>query len=133
MILDFLGGLLGKLPEAVGNYLNTRQQLQSAERIRETELKDAMHKRRLELIAQGLAADATWETEQIQNSGWKDEYVLIVLSIPLIGCFIPATAPWVLKGFEILSKTPQWYQWLILLIFTAVYGIRIWRRQQSDT
>jgi hypothetical protein len=131
--LDWIGGLLGKLPEAVGNYFNEKQKLASAEKIREIELKDALHRRQVELIAQGLAADATWELEQIRNSGWKDEYVLIVLSIPLIGCFVPGLAPYVLRGFEILSQTPSWYQWLIGVIFTAVYGVRIWRRQQSDT
>lgn len=131
--LDWIGGLLGKIPEVVGTYFTERQKLKSAEKMRELELKDAIHKRQVDLIAQGLAADATWEVEQIKNSGWKDEYVLIVLSIPLIGCFVPGLAPYILRGFEILSQTPQWYQWLILLIFAAIYGIRVWRRQQSDT
>jgi len=25
--------------------------------------------------------------------------------------------------------TPDWYQWLILSVFAAIYGIRVWRRK----
>lgn len=126
-------GLLTGIPEAIGTYFNERQKLKSAEKLRQLELDDAMHKRKIELISQGLAADASWEIEQIKASGWKDEWVLIIISIPLIMCFIPGLVGYVLAGFQALQETPQWYQWLILLIFTAVYGIRIWRRNQSDT
>jgi hypothetical protein len=117
----------------VTDYLKARAEIKSRERTRKLELEDAIHARRVELIKQGLAADASWEELQIRSSGWKDEYVLIVLSIGMIGCFVPGCAPYVLAGFAALSQTPNWYQWLIVLIFTAVYGIRIYRRQQSDT
>lgn len=124
-----IGTVTAPIADGVKNYL----ELRSKERIRKLELEDAIHARRVELIKQGLAADATWELEQIRNSGWKDEYVLGLLSIPLVGCFIPALADDVLRGFEVLGSTPDWYQWIILLVFTAIYGIRIFRRQQSDT
>jgi hypothetical protein len=100
---------------------------------RKAELKQALHERKLELIKQGLHADAAWELEQIRNSGWKDEWVLFLLSIPLVGVFIPKFQGPVLRGFEILALTPSWYRWLVVTIFAAVYGIRIWRRQQTDT
>lgn len=117
------------IAEGVQGYLEIR----SKERLRKLELEDAIHVRRVELIKQGLAADASWELEQIRNSGWKDEAVLTVVSIPLVGCFIPAFADDILRGFEVLERTPDWFRWLVLIIFTAVYGIRVWRRQQSDT
>ena len=125
--------LLSGIPEAIGAYFNERQKLKSAEKLRSLELEDAIHKRRVELIGQGMAADASWELEQIRNSGWKDEYVLLILSIPLVMCFVPGLAPFVRLGFEALGTTPGWYQTLLVLIFGAVYGVRMWRRQQSDT
>lgn len=100
---------------------------------KKAELKNAIHQRKLELISQGLHADAQWEIEQIKNSGWKDEWVLILLSIPLVGVFIPKMQPYILEGFRILETTPGWYRWLVLAIFTAIYGIRLWRRQITDT
>jgi hypothetical protein len=73
--------------------------------------------------------DHEWEIESLRNSGWKDEWVLILISIPMVGSFIPSTVQYVVDGFEALSQTPDWYRWLILIIFSAVYGIRVWRRK----
>ena len=73
--------------------------------------------------------DAEWEIARIKDSGWKDEWVLILLSIPLVLSFVPQTVVYVQMGFAALASTPDWYQWLIMLIFTAIYGIRIWRRE----
>jgi hypothetical protein len=43
--------------------------------------------------------------------------------------FIPSTVGYVEDGFAALSMTPDWYQWLILSVFAAIYGIRVWRRK----
>jgi hypothetical protein len=129
VLTTVVGAITKPIADGVQGYLEIR----SKERLRKLELEDAIHTRKVELIKQGLAADATWELEQIRNSGWKDEYVLGVLSIPLVGCFIPPIADDILRGFEVLSQTPSWFQWLVLVVFTAIYGIRIYRREQSDT
>lgn len=76
-----------------------------------------------------IDADAAWEQASIANSGWKDEFVLLVLSIPLVLVFVPTTAPIVLAGFAILEQTPEWYRWLAVMIYAATYGIRVWRRK----
>lgn len=125
--------LVTGIPQVIGDYFNQRQKLKHVEKLQKLEMEAAIHKRRVELISQGMHADASWEIEQIRASGWKDEWVLLVISIPLILSFIPGTVVYVQSGFEALERTPQWYQWLVMLVFTAVYGIRIWRRQQSDT
>ena len=126
-------GLLSGVPGAIADYFKTKLEQESIERRQKAEYEEAVHTRKIELIKLGLHADATWELEQIRSAGWKDEYVLLVLSIPLVGCFIPGLAPYVEIGFKALSYTPTWYQFLLPLIFGAVFGVRIWRRQQSDT
>ena len=126
---DLLGGLF----KPVGDYFSRRQELKSQERQQQAAIQQATVERQIELIKLGMHADASWELEQIKNSGFKDEWVLFLLSIPLILVFIPKTAPWVLEGFRVLQQTPDWYRWLVMLVFTAIYGIRIWRRQQTDT
>lgn len=138
-----MAGWLAKILEApigpVVDYFKTRAQLKSAERVREMELEDALHKRRLELISQGLTADMNWEMEFAQQArtSWKDEATFIVVAIPATLCFLQN--PWVAgdvivaKGFDALAKTPAWYQLLLLTVFFANYGIRYWRRTQSDT
>ena len=128
-IVDVVRGLASGLATPVVDYMKTRAELKAEDRKQKRELKAAMHQRTISLIEKGLAEDAKWELEQIRNSGWKDEYVLVLLSIPLIGCFLPWTAEHILFGFNVLGQTPDWYQWLILSIFLAIYGIRLWRRK----
>lgn len=136
---DIIGTLLKNVTEPVVAYFNTRQELKSKERIRKEELKDALHQRQMDLAKQGLTADMNWEqtfAEQAQAS-WKDEYTLIVVSIPAILAFVKV--PWldgpgiVTSGFAALSQTPLWYQGMLLSLFLATVGIRYWRRSQSDT
>lgn len=127
--------LLGNITTPVVEYFNTRQEIKSKEKIRQMELKDAIHQRQIELIREGLHADMNWEMEFAKQaaSSWKDEYTLIVVSIPAILAFIPAGAPIVSDGFKALSETPMWYQGLLISLFLATVGIRYWRRSQSDT
>jgi hypothetical protein len=123
--ISFLEKLAGGILAPVKDVVVKGMEIRAKRKEQELQLEDAMHQRRIELIKQGLAADATWEIEQIRNSGGKDEWVLGVISIPLVGCFIPGLDTYMLRGFNVLGQTPDWYQWLILLIFTAIYGIRV--------
>lgn len=137
-VTEIMKALLGKgLVEPIATYWTRRQELKQAKFEAQLKFEQAKGDRQAALIAAGLAADATWEIEQIKNSGWKDEYVLIILSIPSILSFIKFSwldgAAIVAAGFAALQGTPDWYRWLIMLVFTAIYGIRIWRRQQYDT
>ena len=54
---------------------------------------------------------ADWERIMAQGSqsSWKDEWFVIVLSIPLVLAFVPGTEGWVDSGFQQLSKAPDWY------------------------
>lgn len=131
--MGILSKILAGPIAAATDYFKRRMELKYEEREHKRKIEEAMLERQIELIKQGLTADATWELEQIRTSGWKDEYVLIVLSIPLIMCFVPGLDKYVIAGFGVLNQTPGWYQWLILIVFSAIFGIRVWRRQQSDT
>jgi hypothetical protein len=136
---NIVGTLLKSVTEPVVAYLNTRQELKSKERIRKLELQEAIHQRQVDLIKEGLHADMNWEMEFAKqaSSTWKDEYTLIVVSIPAILAFIRIPGldgPGIVThGFEALSATPGWYQIMLVSIFFATYGIRYWRRSQSDT
>ena len=125
VIGNIIGGLGGKVVEAFDN----RSQRKHDEKVKALEIESAGHTAKVEMALKGQQLDNSWELEQIKNSGWKDEWVLILLSIPLVLSFIPGTVGYVEAGFAALSKTPDWYQWLILAVFAAIYGIRIWRRK----
>lgn len=122
---SLLGSVGGKVVDAVSD----RGKRKHTEKLRQLEIEYAKHQVKLEAISRGQEMDNLWELEQIKNSGFKDEIVLFLLSIPLVLSFIPSTVGYVEAGFAALSQTPDWYQWLILSVFAAIYGIRIWRRK----
>ena len=57
----------------------------------------------------------------------KDEYLLILFSVPMILAFIPPMVPYVIAGFEILQGLPVWYQWSITGMVAATFGLRTWQ------
>lgn len=129
MWASLIGAILKVVAPKAADYFIAKINLK-----REVELEKLRGKREYERMKTQRAEnsegrDHEWEIESIRNSGWKDEWVLILISIPMVGSFIPATVQYVVDGFEALSQTPDWYRWLILMIFSAVYGIRIWRRK----
>jgi hypothetical protein len=128
MLNKLLGALLGAPAEAVADYFKERQRLKSELKLKKLEGKVRVEEAKAQMEVRKLEADNAWELAHIANSGWKDEWVLILLSIPLILVFIPSMAPYIQTGFEILDTTPQWYRYLIIMVFAAVYGIRVWRR-----
>lgn len=127
--------LLGGIPEAVASYVNKRQEIKARAAERKDQFEQAIHERKIELIKEGLAADANWEMEFARQAAtsWKDEYTLLVVSIPLVLAFVPGLAPLVTAGFAAFAATPLWYQAMVQVLFYATVGIRFWRRNQSDT
>lgn len=103
----------------------------------EVEQQDAMlardHELRLKqldisqkLAEQGIQAETNWDLraqENMQHS-WKDEYLLILFSLPLVGAFIPGYQEDVLRGFEVLQQTPEWYLLSILGMVAGAWGLR---------
>lgn len=127
--------ILGDIPGAVASYFNKRQEIKAAAAQRKDEFENAMHERKLDLIKQGLIADMNWEMEFARQAAtsWKDEYTLLIVSIPLVMAFIPGAAVYVAAGFAAFAATPLWYQAMVQVLFYATVGIRFFRRSQSDT
>lgn len=78
------------------------------------------------LAEKGIQIEADWDTnaQNDAKTSWKDEYLLLIFSFPLILSFIPYTQEAVDKGFETLEKTPDWYMMLVLGIVASVFGLR---------
>lgn len=92
-------------------------------RIREAELEDAKHARRIEVVKQGKINEATWNQRAIENSGWRDEWVTILLSIPLILVFGPDDVQAQIKdGFAVLQELPDWYKAGVGLMIASAFG-----------
>lgn len=112
--------LLQIVPNVVQSYA-ARKQAKLESELRVTE---AVTTARIEAVKAGDLSAATWENLQVQNSGWKDEWFVVVLSIPLIMCFVPGLEGYVMQGFNVLSGTPEWYQWMVGIAVSASFGYR---------
>lgn len=61
--------------------------------------------------------------ENMEKS-YKDEYILGLLSTPIIMSFIPTLAPYALAGFQIISQMPEWFRYLFIGVVVVIYGMR---------
>lgn len=138
MLQKLIGGTIAKIVgedagKAVVEYFDNKQKLKQNLALAKLEGKVEVQKAKNALAAQKVENAHEWSMAQIKNSGWKDEYVLVLLSLPLILVFCPWTQLYVIEGFHALDETPEWYRWLIVTIMAAVYGIKpavnIWRKK----
>lgn len=131
--LDVFSSIASGLISPVVTYFDTKQKLQAQATQAQLQINDAVNQRQCDLIKQGLAADATWEMASITAGQGSRNFELYILSVPLVICFTP-WAHVVSDGFNALAKTPGWFQTLLVTIYLANYGIRLWRRSlASDT
>lgn len=108
-----------------GDWLKGRRELKAVKLEGEIALARAKTVAQITLMADKQAADVAWENLSITNSGWKDEWFTLLLSIPIIMCFIPGGAQYVQAGFSALNEsTPEWYQWAFLVAVGSSFGVR---------
>ena len=128
-IMDVIGAVIAPVTEVVKGYQERKTlsvELEAKEKDRQHEINLKKVDVAAELAKQGQQIEASWDinAQQDMKTSWKDEYLTILFSMPLIGAFIPSTQEAVLKGFETLQKTPDWYMLLVTGIVAAVFGLR---------
>ena len=115
--------LIAPLTELAGGWLKGKADKQAAEA--KLKLTEAEAKAKIMLSKETSVAD--WEKIMAQNSGasWKDEWLTILFSIPLILVF---TGDWgrqvVEDGFIALEKMPSYYQYTLGVIVSASFAVR---------
>lgn len=94
------------------------------------EAQEATLKAQAELAAWKVKADVEWDLEWAKQAGssWKDEYLTILFTLPIIGLFIPGIAPFVMEGFDHLRQfhpdAPTWYMGGVSVVVAATFGIK---------
>lgn len=123
-----IGKLLGSFSETAATVYLEKKRLKHELEITKVKGKIAYEVAKIDRAMRSEGLDQEWELESIKNSGYKDEWVLFLISIPMVLSFFPQTVVYVQMGFAALEQTPEWYQWLIMMILPAAYGIRTWKR-----
>ena len=78
------------------------------------------------IMEKKATGEIDWDLEMAKgsHSSWKDEWLVILFSIPLILAFIPGMGGIVANGFQQLEQMPQWYQYSLGVIVAASFGVR---------
>lgn len=110
--------LLGVASDAIGGYVETKK-AKAKQKLVKIEAET-------EIVKQQIKGEIDWDVEAIKGSkeSWKDEYLTILFSIPLLLCFLPFTVEYVERGFAALAMTPDWYKYTLGVIVSASFGIK---------
>jgi len=115
VLIQSLAGIAG---DAVSGYMDTKK-AKAKQKLMKIEAETS-------LMEQQIKGEIEWDVEAVKNSGdsWKDEYLTILFSIPLLLCFLPFTVEYVERGFAALAMTPDWYKYTLGIIVSASFGIK---------
>ena len=117
-----LGALIGPIASLAGTFLQGQLEKTKAN----NEVKVATAKAKAVVIQRQATGEIEWDIEAIKGStsSWKDEWLTILFSIPLILAFIPGMDEVVMNGFKQLNNMPDWYQYSLGVIVAASFGVR---------
>ena len=117
-----LGALIGPIANLAGIFLQGQVEKTKAN----NEVKIATAKAKAVVIQRQATGEIEWDIEAIKGStsSWKDEWLTILFSIPLILAFVPGMEEVVSNGFLQLNRMPEWYQYSLGVIVAASFGVR---------
>ena len=118
-----LQSLIGPIAELAGGWLNAKTQAQQAN----AKLKLTEAEAKAKLLVSKETSIQDWERIMAQGSrsSWKDEWLTILFSIPLILAFCGEWGRGVVaEGFNALEQMPSYYQYTLGVIVSASFAVR---------
>ncbi|NOH26348.1 hypothetical protein [Vibrio europaeus] len=91
---------------------------------RKDELDQEKHQARVRRLQKGEEQASSLDEVSIKERGYKDEFILLVVFIPLILSFIPDYAPYVGQGFAALQNIPEPYWYVVGAVVIDTLGMR---------
>ena len=116
--------MFGLLTGVISTAVDCFKQRQEIKRLEATAQRNHMYR-----MAQGEIEYQAQVRADNQN-GWKDEFVLVIVSLPiLVLAYAVFFGDAMMKEkldvfFQYFNGLPQWYQWLLIGIFGAIYGLK---------
>ena len=121
-MLNFLGLIINLVSAPVKSYMEERTtKIKSKAKIAEAKV-DAEIKR----IEKTADSEINYDVEALkqQQYSYKDEFALLVITMPFIGSFLPWTHEYVMLGWDYVSRAPEWYSYTFIGAISASLGIR---------
>ena len=114
--------LIGPITQLASTWLEGTGETKKAK----TLAKVATSKAEATIMEKKATGEIDWDLAAVKGSqnSWKDEWLVILFSVPLILAFIPGMEDVVSHGFQQLEQMPQWYQYSLGVIVAASFGVR---------
>jgi hypothetical protein len=114
--------LIGPIANIAGSWMNGK--LEETKAV--SSVKVAKAKAEAAIMEKKATGEIDWDIEMARSSAssWKDEWLTILFSIPLILAFVPGMEDVVANGFARLNEMPEWYQYSLGVIVAASFGVR---------
>ena len=118
-----LQALIGPLGNLASTWLEGKVETKKAE----AGAKVAKAKAEAVIMEKKATGEIDWDLAMAEGSksSWKDEWITILFSVPLILAFCGEWGRGVVQeGFTALQAMPEWYQYSLGLIVAASLGMR---------
>lgn len=117
-----LAALIGPIADLAGTWMSGKveeKKAQSATKVAKAQAEAIVMQKK-------ATGEIDWDLEMAKGSqsSWKDEWLTILFSIPLILAFTPGMEDLVRNGFQQLEQMPEWYQYSLGVIVAASFGVR---------
>ena len=117
-----LQALIGPVSGLVSSWMDSKTEEQRGK----TAIAKAKAEAEAKVMVSAATSTADWEKLMAKGSqsSWKDEWLTILFSIPLVLSF---AGEWgrtiVAEGFAALEVMPDWYQYTLGVIVAASFGV----------
>jgi len=117
-----LTALIGPIADLAGTWMSGKveeKKAQSATKVAKAQAEAIVMQKK-------ATGEIDWDLQMAKGSqsSWKDEWLTILFSIPLILAFTPGMEDIVRNGFQQLEQMPEWYQYSLGVIVAASFGVR---------
>jgi len=92
----------------------------------ETNSKIAISEAKIFMAKQGQVNDYNLDMMAMKamEKSYKDEFLLLLFSVPMIMAFLPEYSEKALRGFVVVAEMPEWYQYTFIGMIVVIYGMR---------
>ncbi|OMO23705.1 hypothetical protein BH582_23530, partial [Vibrio sp. 10N.222.47.A9] len=91
---------------------------------RQDEIEQERHQAQVKRLQSGYEQAADLDRVSLKDRGLKDEFILLVVFVPLILSFIPDYAEYVQEGFKALEFVPEYYWYIVGAVVIDTFGFR---------
>ena len=114
--------LIGPIAEIAGTWMSGKVEQTKAN----AQTKVAKAQAEAVVMQKKATGEIDWDLEMAKGSqsSWKDEWLTVLFSIPLVMAFVPGMEEIVANGFQQLEQMPEWYQYSLGVIVAASFGVR---------